>query len=213
MTAERARGTRASRLLVVGLGASLLLMACGSDGGAPSDAADPSTAPPAPTADVPASDAVPPGAEPSVEPNEEPQGVALGATITVGAETWEFELSSVYPGGCWVDANGIDTGGSVDGDTLSVGFSATNLRPDGGDLIVTNDAAGERWMAREDRETMTTYHLLPDGSSQIDSITIDGGHITGTATFIEMNAAADAISTNEPLPASRTGTFDIRCPG
>jgi hypothetical protein len=199
MTTHRSAGAHAIRVLAVGLGTSLLLIACASNGVAPSDAAEPSVAPPASTAEVPASDAGPPGAEASVQPDEDAPDAALGATITVGAETWEFELSSVYPGGCWEDANGIDTGGSVDGEIMGVSFAATNLRPDGGELVVTNDATGERWMARADREGMTTYHLLPDGSSQIDSITIEGGRITGTATFIEMDAAADAIMANAPL--------------
>jgi hypothetical protein len=201
-----------SRVWIMIAGASLALAACGSGDAAPADAVDPSTPSASQTAEAPASEP-PPEPAPSVETSPETSDHGLGATITIGAETWQFELSSVYPGGCWVDANGIDTGGSVDADTLNVTFSAFDLRGDGGDLRVTNDAAGERWIAAADRETMTTYHLLPDGSSQIDSITIDGGRITGTATFIEMNAAAEAISTNGALPASRTGSFDIRCPG
>lgn len=209
---DRSRIANRLRLLIVIVGASLTLAACGSGDGAPSEAVDPSTASASQTAEVPASDA-PPEPAPSSEPGPDTSDNGLGATITIGAEAWEFEMTEVYPGGCWVDADGIDTGGSVDDDPMSVSFSATNLRQEGGDLIVTNDAMGERWMARADRDTMTTYHLLPDGSSQIDSITIEGGRITGTATFIEMNAAADAISTNGPLPASRTGSFDIRCPG
>ena len=211
--ADRAWSAHASRLLTVSLGTSLILIACGSDGGAPSDTVDPSTTPHSQTAEAPASEGVPPETVPSDEPSQDASDSPLGATITVGAETWTFELSEVFPGGCWVDANGIDTGGSVDGDTMGVTFAATDLRQDGGHLYVTNHPTMEDWMARADRKNTTTLHLLPDGVSQIDSITIDGGRISGTATFIETNAVRQAVDDNTPFPASVAGSFDIQCPG
>jgi hypothetical protein len=136
-----------------------------------------------------------------------------GATITVGSETWEFELTDVYPGGCYLHPDGVASGGAVDGDFSPTGvfFDAHDLTPDGGYLEVETDATGEQWMAAADRATMTTFHLLPDGVSQIDTITIDGARIWGTATFIEKTAAAEAIATNSSLPASVTGSFDIQC--
>ena len=67
-------------------------------------------------------------------------------------------------------------------------------------------------MAAADREGMTVLHLLPDGSSQIDTIEFDGRVIRGEATFIDTVAARDAWLNNEAWPASMSGSFEIRCP-
>ncbi len=135
-----------------------------------------------------------------------------GAVITVGSQTWEFELVEYLISGCLVGANGVVTAGTVDGDFEGVTFSA-ELRPDGGRLDVMDHPAGLGWMANDDRENMTVFHLVPPGDSQIDEITFDGNRIWGTATFIETTAFFQAWHSQTAFPGPVSGTFEIRCPG
>lgn len=206
-TSTSTRGTPILIAVVI----TLAIAACGGAGGANPDTRATDLTTPEPRA----TDLPDVGLPTDTATDVPPDAGGTGATITVGSETWDFVLSDVYPDGCYVLERGVASGGAVDGDysPTGVSFAAHDLTPDGGYLEVTNDATGEQWMAAADRASMTTFHLLPDGVSQIDTITIDGARISGTATFIEKNAAADAIATNSSLPASVTGTFDIQCGG
>lgn len=135
--------------------------------------------------------------------------VSSAATITVGGQTWDFVLSDFY-GVCTEGSAGTFVAGHVDGDINGVGFSA-DLSPDGGQITVNDPDGDENWMAAADRETMTDLHLVPQGHSQIDQITVDGNRFYGTATFIGTKAFREALFYNTAYPQPVTGSFDIRC--
>lgn len=138
------------------------------------------------------------------------------AIVQVGNTTWEFDESGIWQ--CFILLNdsdqeiGIVAGAeNADGD----GFSA-QLDASGGVISVRDARTGADWHAIADRENVTVLHLLPAGSSQIDTITIEDGHATGLATFIDANAAVAAWRANWEAPAwpdSVPGTFDILCGG
>lgn len=135
-----------------------------------------------------------------------------GAVISVGGQTWEFELSDFF-GGCIGDANAVLASGAVDGDsTNGVTFSA-DLRAGGrGDLTVDVPSSGQKWMAAADRDGMTTLHLVTDGHSQIDSLTFEGNRVFGNATFIDTVAFREAEFYNTAHPGPVQGSFEITCP-
>lgn len=135
--------------------------------------------------------------------------VSSAATITVGGQTWDFVLSDTF-GNCSVGEAATFVAGSVDGDIHGVSFSAS-LGPDGGLITVDDPDADEKWMAAADREGMTDLHLVPQGHSQIDQITVDGGRFYGTATFIDTEAFREALFYNTAYPQPVTGSFDIQC--
>ena len=49
--------------------------------------------------------------------------------------------------------------------------------------------------------------------SQVDSFTVDGNRVTGTATFIDADAARAALSGNGEMPDPVQGTFEVVCSG
>jgi hypothetical protein len=135
-----------------------------------------------------------------------------GATITVGSQTWEFELDTTFAdSGCIESDAGVLTGGFVDGDLLGVSFGAQLSRGGGDEIYVNVPEPLEGWIARADRAGMTGLHLLPEGQSQIDEVTFDGDTISGTATFIETRAFGRALRDKTPYPAPVAGTFEIHC--
>lgn len=132
-----------------------------------------------------------------------------GAVISVGGQTWEFQLADIF-GGCILFADGISTGGAVDGDWALASFSA-DLRTYGGELTVDDPAGNQKWMAASERSGMTTLHLVPDGHSQIDDITFEGNTISGSATFIDTVAFVRAEFENSAHPSPVQGTFEVTC--
>ncbi len=134
------------------------------------------------------------------------------ATIIVGGSAWEFELTELLGASCRLDESSLLVSGAVDGDQEGVTFSA-DVRSDGSGYLDVNDYPNDQfWMAAADRENMTVLHLVPDGQSQIDSISFDGRVVSGEATFIDARAFEDAWLTNGAYPAPVTGSFEIRCP-
>ncbi len=148
------------------------------------------------------------------------------AVITIGAQTWEFVLADGRMG-CGVSDDGseLTAYGTVD-DTYEVTFSA-GLHPYGvgttqrlsgpapAAIQVMDDASHEVWMADPTNPVgmEAAIEAIPGGASQVDSLTIDGSHAWGTATFIERQAVRKAWGTHGPLPDPVPGTFDIRCAG
>lgn len=132
-----------------------------------------------------------------------------GAVISVGGQTWEFQLDEFF-GGCAASSNNVIVAGAVDGDYQLASFSG-DLRVEGGELTVTDPAGEQSWMAASDRAGMTVFHLVPEGDSQIDDITFDGNTISGGATFIDTDAFRAAWSNKEPYPGGVEGTFEITC--
>ena len=134
------------------------------------------------------------------------------ATLIVGGSAWEFELTELLGAACRLDETSLLVSGAVDGDQDGVTFSA-DVRADGSGYLDVNDYPNDqRWMAAADREDMTVLHLVPDGQSQIDSISFEGRVVSGEATFIDASAFEDAWLYNSPFPAPVTGSFEIRCP-
>lgn len=190
----------------------------GSDAPGPaahSDAPRNSSAPSAPASaqPVPSSDAAPPPAEDEPEPGPIGGPDEVGATITVDGMTWWFEVELGYPLDCVVSEDGthIVANGRVGGHLDGIGFAA-DLSPAGGWLEVDDPTTGEHWMARADRAGTTVLHEVPEGSSQIDTVAVEGGRANGTATFIETRAYEDAWLKDGTFPAAVFGTFVIRCP-
>ena len=132
------------------------------------------------------------------------------ATIVVGGNAWEFLLEDLFFV-CQFDGDTVFVAGSEGGNYSGVTFSL-DLIDGGGNLTVDDSEGGQSWMAAADRAGMTVLHLVPDGQSQIDSVSIDGRVINGTATFIETKAFSVAWSNNSTYPAPVTGSFEIRCP-
>jgi hypothetical protein len=134
------------------------------------------------------------------------------AIITVGNMSWEFQPSQYWQ--CFIGENASGEVAIVAGDYRDDGaeFGAT-LDPSGGSLSVSDDQLGVKWEALADREGTTVLHLLPLGSSQIDTITIEDGRAWGQATFIDTNAAVRTWQNNQDWPPSLPGTFDILCGG
>jgi len=175
-----------------------------------------------PTGDISVSAIVqlPEGGESRYAANVTVGGEAL-AVITVGGETWRFEGEGLV--GCSLSDDGsqLTAGGTVDG-ALEVWFSA-QLTPVGigtGERLVVGNLARiqvkdglthQTWAADPLDSTTAAYAAIPGGSSQIDSLTIEGSHAWGTATFIEMGAVYKAWSDHIPLPSPVTGSFDIEC--
>jgi hypothetical protein len=148
------------------------------------------------------------------------------AVITVGGQTWEFVLAEGWMG-CGVSEDGsrLNAFGSVDG-TFEVSFSAdlhpfgvgTTARvasPTAASVLVHDDIGRQIWMADATNPVgmEAAIEAIPGGSSQIDTLSIEGSHAWGTATFIERQAVTKAWSTHGPLPPSVPGTFDIQCAG
>jgi hypothetical protein len=73
-----------------------------------------------------------------------------------------------------------------------------------------------------DPETEIDWRADPDyfadtelsaGMSQVDSFTVDGNRVTGTATFIDGDAANAALFGNGEMPEPVQGTFEVVCSG
>ena len=72
------------------------------------------------------------------------------------------------------------------------------------------DPQNERqWEAREQNATELTF--VPEGASQVDSFSVSGSSASGTATFIDVNAAFVALAEGTDPPEAVTGTFEISC--
>jgi hypothetical protein len=138
-------------------------------------------------------------------------GPRASAVITVGGQTWEFEMSEPI-GGCLVGRTGILAAGAVEGDPEGVTFSAS-LVADGGSITVDDDISDQNWTAIADRAHITLLHLVPMGHSQIDTITIQDGRAWGTATFVDTGEVYRWARANGPPPVPVAGSFDIRCGG
>jgi hypothetical protein len=134
----------------------------------------------------------------------------LGATVTVGDETWEFQLDALI-GGCITDTDEqITANAHVKGD-LEEASLWVDLRPGLWHLEVSDPDSGQSWLAAAERSHMTILHEVPDGHSQVDELTIEDGRAWGTATFIDTTAFKKAWSTNGAYPNPVTGSFEVRC--
>lgn len=130
-------------------------------------------------------------------------GAESYAAVTVGDRTWEFaptgflteRCDTDFFGGYWV----LFTTG------VTILLPGPNWEAQGVDqtpnIIVNLEDEGLEWVA----DPETSLPGVEAGQSQIDSFEIDGNRASGTATFIEANAAN--AGTAEPV----TGTFEATC--
>ena len=210
---------------------ALALTACGGgDDAGSDDPASPADEPATEPADEPAGE--PAGDEPAGEPAAEPADDAaapadepdtandaapatgLGmntAVVTIGDQRYEFDVTpgSIqrcdpdFFGAFWVlgqnaDGNGIDMMIPPEGDPNFEDAPYVNV----GDNTVDIE-----WVANPDREMAG----VEPGESQVDSSAVDGTYISGTATFVDLNAsyAFQGGGGDEPQPI--TGTFEVLC--
>lgn len=149
-----------------------------------------------------------PAAEPADEPDQEseaPDDSAGGAvaTVTVGDLTYTFDLENGLAASCSVFAGETFFGTGSDADGATVGFEfpieGSDRASEATPFIIVNDpATGSEWAAGTD-----DLRSFEPGTSQIDSVTVDGRTASGTATFID-------ASLDERVPTP--GTFEATCP-
>lgn len=136
------------------------------------------------------------------------------AVVTVGSETYEFTgLTCVT----YDDNSRLTAAGSTSDGATSMN---ADIFPGGVDqeglfsvhyVNVRNTEEGFNWSADVHDYPSLDEETIPEGGSQIDSVTIDGGYAVGTATFIDLEAVTEAYRADEPVPESRTGSFEINC--
>ncbi len=129
--------------------------------------------------------------------------VESSATVTIGDETWEFaptgfmteRCDTDFFGGFWV----LFTTG------VTILLPGENWEAQGVDqtpnVQIKLEDEGVEWVADPD----TSLPGVVAGQSQIDSFEFDGNRASGTATFVEANAAY--AGTVQPV----SGTFEAVC--
>ena len=206
---------------------ALALTACG--GGDDADSGDPVATIGEPTAEPDdESDVDEPAAEPAEDAAEDdaaapaddpdtatdaPPATGLGenvAVVTIGDQRYEFDVTpgSIqrcdpnFFGAFWAlgadaDGNGIELLIPPEGDPNFEDAPYVN---------VGDDALDIEWIANSDKEMAG----VDPGESQVDSSTVDGTYISGTATFVDLNATF-AFQGGGAEPQSVTGTFEVLC--
>ena len=192
--------------------AALAMTACGGgDDDTASGGDEPAAAEPA--AEPAADDGTDPADEPDTATAAAPTTCLAEntAVVTIGDQRYEFDVTpgaiqrcdSNFFGAFWAlgrDAagNGIDLLIPPAGDPNFEDAPYVNV----GDLALDTE-----FIANSDRQMAG----VDAGESQVDSSTVDGTHIVGTATFVDLNAsyAFQGGVGDEPQPV--TGTFEVLC--
>ncbi len=133
------------------------------------------------------------------------------AVVTIGDERYEFDVTPTAVQRCDPNFFGAFWVLGKDADNNSVEM----LIPPEGDpnfeespsVSVGDKVRDIEWRADPDHEMAG----VDPGESQVDSSTVDGTHLTGTATFVDLNAtyAFQGGVGDEPEPV--TGTFEVLC--
>ena len=146
------------------------------------------------------------------------------ATVTINGETYFFGETGFPALRCdpdlfgvffvflqMVDADGNEIlgGGSVDMVLLQPGTDPEEL-DQRNEARVNIEALDQEWIADEED---ITERELEAGTSQVDSYTIDGNRVTGTATFYEENSYWASIGDPSNEVAVTQGTFEVTCAG
>ncbi len=74
---------------------------------------------------------------------------------------------------------------------------------------IGDEAADIEWVANSDPEFPIAG--VEAGDSQVDSFTVDGRYVSGTATFVDLNASYLFQGGGGPAPTPVTGTFEVLC--
>lgn len=168
--------------MAVGLG-----MACGggdndsgSDGGSDTQ----------PTATQEASSDTPSNGDSSSR-GESVSGDTGGGTMTIGDQTWEI-VADIQ---CLHIGNNLGLNGhAVNDPSIQVSISAQGDAQDDSDASLKNEAENVFWRAGSIYQGAT-----------VPEFEIDGNHVQGTATFVNIYAPANAPETAE-------GSFEFSCP-
>ena len=199
-------------MLGIALSCALLIAACG--GGDDEVAAEGSTTTaqnqPAATTAAPTSQAPPSSESPATTtaaPSESvgSSGAANQVAVTIDGELYEFDVELSIVGRCdpdffgafWVIANAADgSGGSVEMFIVPEG----NTNHDETSRVGVNlkDLEGRDWHADEDGGGGVAA-----GESRVESATIEGNTVSGTASLVDIYAGDGATA---------RGTFEATCP-
>ena len=197
---------------------TLVMAACGGgdDDASPAGEDQPAAAEPAaePAADEPATE--PADDEPADEPDtatDESPSSGLDentAIVTIGDKTYEIDVTPSAIQRC--DPNFFGAFWALGG---MGGNGVEMLLPPPGDpnfedapyIKVSDEDLDIEWIANPDQEMAG----VEAGESQVDTFTVDGLRVTGTATFVDLNAsfAFQGGVGDEPQPV--TGTFEVLC--
>ena len=138
------------------------------------------------------------------------------ASVTIGGETWEFELVEDVPiASCDSDFFGgfvallMNAGASMTSpmDTVGIALPGGNFTDPPEVTINLNATSGEEWIADE-----TIYEQnadLPAGLG-VTSFSIDGSSASGTAVFFEQESFYQFNAGNGDLVVEE-GTFTVTC--
>ena len=152
-----------------------------------------------------------------------PSGVSgIGeGTVTINGETYLFGEAGFPALQCEPDMFGVffvvlqqvDSSGSEVPDgllTLTLLLEGTDPAVVGQDNTARLTIGGEDWIAEP--EDIAERGLDP-GTSQVDSYTIDGSSVSGTATFYEEESYfATTGGSTDPIVTAQ-GSFDVTCSG
>lgn len=201
------------RMLMLGVVTGLLMVACGGD-----SAGDATT-----TTATAGGAAAPTTTVAATQPQDDGVGATTtapaagsdGATsdgdvnvavITIGDRTFEFDVTPGSISRCDPDFFGAfwALGGGLD--MLVVAEDDPNHDAPYVKVTDPDDRDVEWWASPDINESLMQIEV-PAGQSQVDSFTVDGNSITGTATFIEKSA----LTMGGEIPASIPGTFEVTC--
>jgi len=188
------------RLTLVGILLAAMVTACGGDEPAPSD--------------QPSDGSTTTTITESMDTTDQPRSDDSHAEITIGDLTYTFDISGLpaqcsqsgpyLQGSFALDASGaaVQAGGPNASVQLNFGIPPEDWESQGlspGSVGVENQTTNEYWLAAADVGPA-------DGTIGIQTISLDGNHATGTATFLEINGF---YAGGEPRVVE--GSYDITC--
>lgn len=214
------------RVLALIVGALLVVTACGGDSGEADtdDGGDQSATTQAETTEAPSDDA---GSDettaateaPDTDSGEDTDSEGTGpstATVTLGDQTYEFSTEGAIVAQCLTDLFGIfsvqlpmidDSGAMADGGVAIIALrEGTDPEVVGEVNAVSVDVGDEKWVADEADDLFQQSDLLEPGMSQVDSVTVDGRTVSGTATFVRQSSLFGGGEAE-----TMTGTFEATC--
>lgn len=210
------------RLTVVGLviAIALLAAACGDSGG-DAGATDPqdvttTTAPDATTTTQPS------GSDDGGSSGDGANGDALQASATIDGVTYTFGDTGFAAQQCRPDFFGgffavlymVDDQGNpnIEGGTINVALLHEDTDPAELDqwpeVTVSIADPDLKWIAAEKGNEGIT---IDPGISQVDSYTIEGTTVSGTASFYEQNSYWAVAGGQAEELVTATGTFEVSC--
>jgi len=200
-------GTEARRLVGFTLSIALLIASCGGGGtedttaapDAPTTTAAPGATTAAPTESTTTTTAAP------EDDGSQPSGAANQATVTIDGQDYQFDVDMSVVGRCdpdffgafWVIASAAD-GSSASLEMFLVPEGNANHDETSRISVNLKEAEERDWNADADGGQGVTA-----GTSQVDSFSIDGNTVTGTASFVDIYTGDDATA---------QGTFTAICP-